>query len=178
MELDNIEEVKTKKDVEKDFTHIEIKSEDNEKEEKPSKPRFNFKKQLTDNWMLIGGIIIFTLVLIVLIVLSVVLTRKSIGGDPENQTERVDCVPWLKGKSQHDIYVECHKQENCLYLTDHDPDGPMCIYDNEKLKLKRYTTEKTSFGEKHLLSIPDQVETKAMFLEFEYLDDVTLRFKV
>lgn len=185
MENDNIEEVRTSKNEDGEFTNIDMKrvvnmpSKDKEtKETEKSESGSNLKKILLDHWILISVIALIAVVLIGLIILSVVLTRSHSGDNVENLVERVDCVPWLRGKSTNEIYVECHKLEHCLYQAIPDLDGPVCVYDNTKLKLRRFTTEMTSFGEKHLLSIPGKEETKAMVLEFEYLDDVTLRFKV
>lgn len=185
MENDNIEEIRASKNEDGEFTYIDMKrvantpSKDKEtKETKKPESVSNIKKILLDHWVLISVIALIAIVLIGLIILSVVMTRSHSEDHVENLVERVDCVPWLRGKPINEIYVECHKLEHCLYLTIPDSDGPVCVYDNTKLKLRRHTTETTIFGEKHLLSIPGQEDTKAMVLEFENLDDVTLRFKV
>lgn len=100
----------------------------------------------------------------------------------ERLNYRIDCVPWLKNKTGADVEGECKKNLACEY---EDVDGnviiPSCYYDTDAMKVDLLGIESTRLGESYALSIEsgfDLTQVTYLKLDFEYLDDNVLRFKV
>jgi hypothetical protein len=100
----------------------------------------------------------------------------------ERLNYRIDCVPWLKNKTDADVEGECKKNLACEY---EDVDGnviiPSCYYDTDAMKVDLLGIESTRLGESYALSIEsgfDLTQVTYLKLDFEYLDDNVLRFKV
>lgn len=100
----------------------------------------------------------------------------------ERLNYRIDCVPWLKNKTGADVEGECKKNLACEY---EDVDGnviiPSCYYDTDAMKVDLLAIESTRLGESYALSIEsgfDLTQVTYLKLDFEYLDDNVLRFKV
>lgn len=142
-----------------------------------SKP--SLKSQLRKNLLPICiGIGVF-LVIIVLIIVSVVLTRnKASNENKEYSGKRVDCVPWLKSKSESQIKSECNLDYCVFDPVSSEKNSPKCFYDMDKFKLRVVSEESTKYGASYVVENSLDADSKRIKIEFESLDDATIRFKV
>lgn len=124
------------------------------------------------------GLSVF-LVVVVLIVVSVVLTRKDAKeANKDYIGNRVDCVPWLKMKSDRDIKAACRDLDSCIYeAVSTEDNAPKCFYNMDKFQLRVISQEETKYGASYV--VENALDTsKKIKIDFESLDDQTIRFKV
>jgi hypothetical protein len=148
-------------------------------EERPVKKQSWFSR---NKIIIIIGSTIIILAIVVGIVLAVVLSTSSSSSstDVSNTDSRIDCLPWYKEDSSVDLEVECSKVSYCAYKFSKDSNIPRCYIKPDTLKVKISDKVSTELGENHTLTYND-VATRAarqLVLQFEFLDDNTLRFKV
>lgn len=101
----------------------------------------------------------------------------------ERLNYRIDCFPWLRNKTTDvNIQTECAKNFACKY---DDVDGniriPSCFYDTDLLTVDSLEMEETQLGESYSFRIKSgSILDKFINLkiDFEYLEDNVLRFKV
>lgn len=100
----------------------------------------------------------------------------------ERLNSRIDCVPWLKNKTGVDVAAECAKNLACEYESvDNNVLIPSCYYDTDLVQVDFLTVEKTRLGESYLISADaglDLTQSRILRIDFEYLEDTVLRFKV
>jgi hypothetical protein len=94
--------------------------------------------------------------------------------DPDNS--RIDCLPWAKNNSGYDLTNLCKQYSYCRYQNlDGNKVIPSCYIDKNKLKIKFKSRSLTDLGESFLVESDGGNKLK---IDFEFLDDNTLRFKV
>lgn len=109
-------------------------------------------------------------------------TQTPVTEIPDKKDSRVDCLPWLRGDKNADIQKECLKNSNCKYQNlDGNIDIPSCYFDNEKIKLTFERDEDTPLGKSYFITAGDSLNKNTpvkLRIDFEYLDDFALRFKI
>lgn len=141
------------------------------------------------------------LLIIIGVVLAIVLTRpkKTITNETTLQTittttiqssmtttkteqinSRMDCLPWLKNKTDQDLEKECNQRPNCKFQSiDGNVVIPSCFYEKSLTKLAILSTESTKLGSSYTIgSRSGSKESDVLRVDFEYLEDSVLRFKV
>jgi hypothetical protein len=155
-----------------------------EEKGQPPKSKNNKKTNgfLTRTNIIIGLIILAAVIILtIIIVLAVTLSNKNKKTEDYNVNDRVDCLPWMRTNNLITIENECNKLSyscifNPVYSSDNRFVAPACFYNKNNLKLKIVNQQDTKFGISYLLA--DQIESNFLRLEFEFLDDQTIRFKV
>ena len=136
-------------------------------------PKDGFFKKIK-KLVTIFGIILF-LALIVGCALAIVLPQ-SFEKNHDSENSRIDCVPWAKNNPNYDIENLCKKNSYCRYQNlDGNKAIPSCYIDKSKLKIKFKSRSITDLGESFLV---ESEGGKQLKIDFESLDDNTLRFKV
>lgn len=136
-----------------------------------------------------------TILGVVLIVLALSLAIVFSTGSKEypareyNFENRIDCVPWMKGRTDVDIRAECAKLPNCVYQKDEtNPLVPSCFFniDEAPSVIRVNSANETELGLRYEIvyrtvgnqTLPKAAPIRRLTLEFEFLDDFALRFKV
>lgn len=101
----------------------------------------------------------------------------------ERLNSRIDCLPWLRNRTEPDeIEAECALNAACEYQdVDENVKIPSCYYDLDKLRMTFLSAEPTRLGQTFtgfINSGPNLTETTSLKIDFEYLEDTVLRFKV
>lgn len=105
-------------------------------------------------------------------------TRPVIPSDPNS---RVDCLPWLKLKNNTDeLLRECMKYDYCSYHSvDNNKQVPSCYYEKNKITYQVISNQPTDWGFAVTIQRRNsESQYKNLKIDFEFLDDNTLRFKV
>lgn len=101
---------------------------------------------------------------------------------PDQENSRIDCLPWLKNKPVSNLAEECAKISNCKFESvDGNVNTPSCYFDVKKFKLTEVDRKVTSLGQSYTLktnAAPKAAEPALLKIDFEYLDDFALRFKI
>lgn len=147
-----------------------------------NKNKSSIGEKLKKNLLFIGLAVGIVLVILIIIIVSVVLTRnKEDVVNTEFVSNRIDCLPWMRGKDLRKIKTICMTDEyfqKCMYQPNKDDkNSPACFYDMSKVNLELLNEEETQFGMRYLVG-DGVTEGKGIKIEFENLDDTTLRFKV
>ncbi len=128
-------------------------------------------------WVILAGVL-FLVILAVIIVSALLTRKKDVVLDPDYVSTRIDCLPWLRGKSLTEIKKLCYSNDyfdKCIYQPDEsDKNLPACFYDMNKISLKLLSEESTELGMRYLVRA-GQAEIR---IEFQNLDDATIRFKI
>ena len=105
-----------------------------------------------------------------------VTTKPVVPSDPNS---RVDCVPWLKLKNNVDELIkECAKYDYCSYHSvDNNKQVPSCYYEKDKITYQVLSNQATSLGFSVMIQKRNS-QNSNLKIDFELLDDNTLRFKV
>ena len=146
-------------------------------EQKPDQVRQSFYRR-NKKLVTIVGIVIFAIV-IVGCALAIVLPQSFDKPLPnryhESLKSRIDCLPWAKANSEYKISDLCKQNSFCRYEDiDNNVNVPSCYIDKNAYKNKFISKEDTQFGKYYLIE-----SNKAKIrIDFEFLDDNTLRFKV
>lgn len=149
-------------------------------EEGPQKAR-GFKNWLTRHKVLV---LVLAATLIVLVTIGIVLGVVLGSAKSEKiveKSQRIDCVPWLKGEKDSQIVKEeCDKIDYCDYNSiDNNQQVPSCFYQKEKLSFSVTKNEMTQLGLEYTIQLKNsQRMYKNLKVIFEFLDDYALRFKV
>ncbi len=147
--------------------------------EQASPTKTSLKTKLRNNliWVILIGLL-FIVILTVIIISAVLIRKQPEQVDPEHVSDRIDCLPWLHGKPLADIKKLCYSDEyyeKCIYQPDSsNKNSPACFFDMKKINLKLLNEEKTKFGMRYLVGT-GQSEIN---IEFQHLDDTTVRFKI
>lgn len=95
---------------------------------------------------------------------------------------RVDCLPWLKNKTGVNVEAECAKNKGCKYESvDDNQIIPSCYWNTVVVQPDLISSEETRLGESYVFSIesgPNIDQFRLLRVDFEYLEDDVLRFKV
>jgi hypothetical protein len=89
-------------------------------------------------------------------------------------SSRINCIPWIQSIDESILQNECNKNPNCIYQKSNNASIPSCFYDKNSYKLKLIESKETELGDTYLFSD----SSKQIRIDFEYLDNEVIRFKV
>ncbi len=87
---------------------------------------------------------------------------------------RINCLPWIQSIDDSILQNECNKNPNCIYEKSNNDNIPSCFYNKNSYKLKLIESKETELGNTYLFSD----SSKQIRIDFEYLDNEVVRFKV
>ena len=128
------------------------------------------------------GLTVGLAILVGLIVVIVAFTSEKSGNivppiDPIKLEDRVDCLPWMKNKSEHLIEQECRKLNRCIFdPAEEEPEAPLCFYNMTEIKLKLENKIETPMGMDLIIS--GGLINGSLLIRIEFYDNYALRMKV
>ena len=117
---------------------------------------------------------VVSILVLLIIVLAVTIKPSSINKETYPLDSRINCIPWIQSIDESIIQNECNKNLNCIYQKSNNETIPSCFYDKNSYKLKLIESKETELGDTYLFS--DSL--KQIRIDFEYLDNEVVRFKV
>ena len=101
--------------------------------------------------------------------------------DVRDRDVRIDCLPWLRNITDLSIEIECEKKTPfCIYQNvDYNKNVPSCYVDRDQRRMKIENEQPTLFGKSFSITYTNNDRAEIQLkIDFEYLDDFALRFKV
>lgn len=159
----------------------------------------NQKKGSKSKRIVTLSLIVATILIVVGLSLGIVFSSSNKNEDKNQKTtsplpiltttlpdakSRIDCLPWLKRSNETVLKQECSKIPYCKYDSKNDNQKyPSCFIDIDDKSIKYTVSEKnnTSLGESYVIQISsslNKVSSYSLSLDFQYLDDNTLRFTI
>ncbi len=91
----------------------------------------------------------------------------------------MDCLPWFKNDTTVNLEEECRNISYCKFQSiDNNDIVPSCYIDETKFTTTITNQEETELGFYYLIESNNGRATQKIRIDFEFLDDNTLRFKV
>lgn len=132
-------------------------------------------------YLIFGGIAVLTLIVIAIVLSTLMIAKPNFNDHNlkkiKNPDTRLDCLPWLKNAHLDHIEIECKNISYCKYQPVlNDSNIPACFYDSDVIMLDLISIENTKLGVEALIT--GNIIRDVLKIEFEYLDNNVLRFRV
>ncbi len=117
---------------------------------------------------------VVSIIILLIIVLAVTIKPSSESKETYPLDSRINCIPWIQSIDDSILQNECNKNPNCIYEKSNNDNIPSCFYNKNSYKLKLIESKETELGNTYLFSD----SSKQIRIDFEYLDNEVVRFKV
>ena len=124
------------------------------------------------------SITVFVIAVIVGMSLAIIFTTEN--AKYYEVDNRIDCLPWMRNQKRSNIEAECAKISYCKFSYVKS-DVPYCfVFDKEQIKVKIGAETSTPLGKSFPIEYKSQTDGQIvnLKLDFEFLEDSALRFKI